>query len=449
MQRSSESIGALAGALAKAQIELDNPEKSLVATIQSPFPREADRTFRYASLSSGLDLVRKSLGRHEIATVQTTSIDETAGLIRLTTVLVHASGEWISSDWPVCPVGETATPHRMGAALTYARRYALFALVGIAGEDDLDAPDLGGAPGPKTDKADPETADSESPAWVHRSPSNGRATVVRAMATRRRSATAVAAPVLTADQSVQLRDRLLAELAEVPSADAMADWAHRSLPAKNTLCVADAQLVETRFREKLAALTEAGSEHRVEPAKAQSEGIQGEAIPSEAIDLREAEIRSDAQELSPPAATAVVVRRRGVSIAAKTIRLRDKDHRKFVSTQPCLVCGRIPVDPHHLKFAQPRAMSRKVSDEFTVPVCRMHHRELHTHGDERLWWKRLNIDPLPIALRLWKQSRIESAAIPSNIGRPIPQQGLPDNTFDRCDPARVSSTISTDRGTRP
>src|SRR5947207_3552766 len=144
MQRSSESIGAIAGALAKAQIELANPEKSLIATIRSPFPRESDRSFRYASLSSGLDLVRKSLGRHEIATVQTTSIDEAAGLIRLTTTLAHSSGEWLASDWPVCPVSETAAPHRMGAALTYARRYALFTLVGIAGEDDLDAPDLNG-----------------------------------------------------------------------------------------------------------------------------------------------------------------------------------------------------------------------------------------------------------------------------------------------------------------
>src|ERR1700682_6090974 len=145
MQRCSESIGAIAGALAKAQIELANPEKSLTATIRSPFPREGDRSFRYASLSSGLDLVRKSLGRHEIATVQTTSIDEGAGLIKLTTTLAHSSGEWVSSDWPVCPASETAAPHRMGAALTYARRYALFTLVGIAGEDDLDAPDLNGA----------------------------------------------------------------------------------------------------------------------------------------------------------------------------------------------------------------------------------------------------------------------------------------------------------------
>src|SRR6266481_154248 len=142
MHRSSESISAIAAALAKAQGELTNPEKALTATIRSPFPREADRTFRYASLASGLDIVRKSLGQHEIATVQTAAIDQESGQIRLTTLLAHASGEWISSDWPVCPTSETANPHRMGAALTYARRYALFALVGIAGEDDLDAPDL-------------------------------------------------------------------------------------------------------------------------------------------------------------------------------------------------------------------------------------------------------------------------------------------------------------------
>src|ERR1700689_2637568 len=142
MQRSSETIGAIAGALAKAQSELTNPEKLLVATIRSPFPREGGRTFRYASLSSGLDIVRKALGKHEIATVQTTSIDNEAGVVRLTTMLAHSSGEWVSSEWPVCPVNETAAPHKMGAALTYARRYALFTLVGIAGEDDLDAPDL-------------------------------------------------------------------------------------------------------------------------------------------------------------------------------------------------------------------------------------------------------------------------------------------------------------------
>ena len=143
MQRSSETIGAIAAALAKAQAELTNPEKSLTATIRASNPRENDQMFRYAALSSGLDIVRKALGGHEIATVQTTAIDNEAGLIRLTTTLAHSSGEWLSSEWPVCSISETATPRRMGAALTYARRYAIFTLVGIAGEDDLDAPDLG------------------------------------------------------------------------------------------------------------------------------------------------------------------------------------------------------------------------------------------------------------------------------------------------------------------
>lgn len=142
MHRSSDSVAALAGALAKAQIELANPEKSLSATIRSNRYGEGDRTFRYAPLASGLDIVRKTLGKHELAIVQTTAIDQPTGLVNLTTMLAHSSGEWISSDWPVCQMVDIAVPHRMGAALTYARRYALFALVGIAGEDDLDAPDL-------------------------------------------------------------------------------------------------------------------------------------------------------------------------------------------------------------------------------------------------------------------------------------------------------------------
>jgi hypothetical protein len=142
VQHASQSTGKIAGALAKAQAELENPEKSLTATISSPFPREESRTFRYASLASGLEIVRKCLSKHEIATVQATAIERETGLIKLTTTLLHTSGEWISSDWPVCPATETAAAHRMGAALTYARRYSLFTLVGIADEDDLDAPDL-------------------------------------------------------------------------------------------------------------------------------------------------------------------------------------------------------------------------------------------------------------------------------------------------------------------
>src|SRR3954462_1477977 len=160
MHRSSDTIATIAAALAKAQVDLTNPEKSLAATIPSPFPREADRTFRYAPLSNGLDIVRKSLGRHEIATIQSTEIDKEARLLRLTTILAHSAGEWFSSDWPVCQISDIASAQRMGAALTYARRYALFTLVGIAGEDDLDAPDLGTVPQtssgpPRSDPCDP------------------------------------------------------------------------------------------------------------------------------------------------------------------------------------------------------------------------------------------------------------------------------------------------------
>src|ERR1700747_2413177 len=142
MQRSSLSIAALATALAKAQIELTNPEKSLTGTIEPQRGQGGPRQFRYAPLSSGLEIVRKTLGQHEIATVQTTAMDRASGIVNLTTVLAHSSGEWIASDWPVCTIGGTEGAHRMVAALTYARRYALFTLVGIAGEDDLDAPDL-------------------------------------------------------------------------------------------------------------------------------------------------------------------------------------------------------------------------------------------------------------------------------------------------------------------
>jgi hypothetical protein len=151
MQRSSETIGSIAAALAKAQAQLVNPVKLLVGTIRSNESSGSERSFRYAPLSSGLDIVRKTLSQHEIATVQTTSIDATAGIVRLSTVLAHASGEWIASDWPVCPIAETERPQRVGAALTYARRYSLFTLVGIAGEDDLDAPDLMD-PAPETGK---------------------------------------------------------------------------------------------------------------------------------------------------------------------------------------------------------------------------------------------------------------------------------------------------------
>src|SRR4051794_35695340 len=291
MQRSSETIGAIAGALAKAQIELANPEKSLTATIRSPLPREADRNFRYASLSSGLDLVRKSLGRHEIATVQTTSLDVGAGLIRLTTTLAHSSGEWVSSDWPVCPISETAAPHRMGAALTYARRYALFTLVGIAGEDDLDAPDLkdgsddalplargSGDPDPHAGPAAPPPVSTASVSEVAARPAAypGRRKPVRPPRV-----------ILAPENSWALREQLIAELGAFTDTEALTVWAGRILPQKNQLATSDALTLETAFAAKLSVLdgdrrtknTNGGIGKDAEPADSESSGSASAAPP--------------------------------------------------------------------------------------------------------------------------------------------------------------------------
>src|SRR6266571_2256690 len=234
MPRSSETVAALAAALAKAQAALVNPEKSLVATIRTGRPGEAERSFRYAPLSTGLDIVRKTLGQHEIATVQTTAIDQAAGIVNLTTMLAHASGEWIASDWPVCPIAETANPQSMGAALTYARRYALFTLVGIAGEDDLDAPDLCAAPPTTAARTGTGSGELLPPP---RSDGNGRT----------RAAASGSRPVLSSDESAALRDRLLGEIAGLQSQESATNWAQGALAAKNRLGAEDAKVLEETF----------------------------------------------------------------------------------------------------------------------------------------------------------------------------------------------------------
>ncbi len=366
MQRSSESIASLAAALAKAQVELVNPEKSLTATIQST--GRADQTFRYAPLSSGLDIVRKILGEHEIATVQTTSVDQTAGTINLTTVLAHASGEWIASDWPVCAISETA--HRRGAALTYARRYALFTLVGIAGEDDLDAPDL-----PMN-----QTSGSEKLSEHKNDRLNGGQQKPSRREHRSRSTKSILAP----EASAALRDRLIAEVNELGSSDDAAMWAHRCLGEKNKLTAADAERVEGTFKSRLANFAT------------------GEVGRSKIL----------AQTLTSQVQKAAKTRNRvqpeGIDKSALTLpeprRIRDRDHVKFVARHSCLICGRRPSDAHHLRFAQSRALGRKVSDEFTVPLCRGHHREVHRCGDESGWWKKTGIDPTVPARALWLET---------------------------------------------
>ncbi|MCK1473595.1 ERF family protein [Bradyrhizobium sp. 197] len=368
MHQASEHIGAIAAALARAQAELTNPEKTLTALIRSPFLRDDDRTFRYASLASGLDIVRKTLSQQEIATIQTTRVETATGTIHLTTLLAHASGEWISSDWPVCALKDVEAPHRMGAALTYARRYALFALVGIAGEDDLDAPDtVAGSAG-----AEPKAAFG--------------AKAGRSKGVLQRPHLLGPAP------SAELREQLLGQLANLSASEDLLAWAKVSLPIKNTLLEADARLVEAAFQ---TALAQAPATSPAEPARA------ADGAPS----LVPAPGPAAAVTTAPDAPATP-----GLAFPKEPPRKRSKDHRLFVRGQPCLVCQQTPSDPHHLKFAQPRSLGRKVSDEFIVPLCRAHHQDLHRHGNERAWWADMQIAPLPVAQDLWAASPVHGIA---------------------------------------
>ena len=340
----------------------------------------AEQTFRYAPLSSGLDIVRKTLGQHEIATVQTTAIDQSAGIVNLTTVLAHASGEWIASDWPVCAISETATPHRMGAALTYARRYALFTLVGIAGEDDLDAPDLNAPTAP--------ASGAEKPVSKKLGRLNGSHEHSTQQSRADRRVKAVSdhpKPMLGPEPSAALRDQLAAELTGIGSAEQAANWAHRVLGDKNSLTAADAASIEEVFRAKLALFA--------------TDTADGSEIPQETE-------RAQIQRCSDRAK-----KRRRCTVIDKSVlalpelrRVRDREHVRYVAQQACLICGRRPSDAHHLRFVQSRALNRKVSDEFTVPLCRGHHRELHRSGDEAAWWTTAGIDPTVPARALWLET---------------------------------------------
>jgi ERF superfamily len=380
MPRSSESVAALASALAKAQAELINPEKSLTATIRTGRLGDGERSFRYAPLSSGLDIVRKTLGQHEIATLQTTAIDQAAGMVNLTTTLAHASGEWIASDWPVCPIAETANPQRMGAALTYARRYALFTLVGIAGEDDLDAPNLCDGPHslpPAVDRLFRRTDDAaRMPA---RTPGDGHA----------RGGRKGEMAALDPEQSAALREKLLTEVGNIPSADFAAAWAREALTAKNSLTATDARLVEDAFERRLSELPS-------------SDGTAPSNDDSSVPQIEGPQVLATTE--STHAGQAKGIDKSILTVAAPR-RYRSREHLRYVAQQACLVCGRKPSDPHHLGFTQPRALGRKVSDEFAVPLCRGHHRAAHRSRDERAWWRQAGIDPIKVARRLWKATR--------------------------------------------
>jgi hypothetical protein len=382
MHRSSESIAALAAALAKAQMALTNPEKSLTGTVPSNRGDEPPRTFRYAPLSSGLDIVRKALGEQEIATLQTTTIDQDIQTVSLTTVLAHASGEWIASDWPVCALSDMAAPRRMGAALTYARRYALFTLVGIAGEDDLDAPDLGGQPVEGTGKA------GNGHEATRRNGNGADKPLGRFAASRKPWSPPKQA--LEPEKSAALRDRLLGEIGTLAAQEQATAWAQKAMAAKNTLTAADSGVVETAFAARLAELA---VDHAGEPEL---------NLPTPADDPS----KEPASLGRVNSAVAWHIDKAALTINEPR-RYRDRAHLRFVSAQPCLICGRRPTDAHHLRFAQPRTLGRRVSDEYAVPLCRSHHRALHRNGDEAAWWDANKVDPLEVARELWQRTRLD------------------------------------------
>jgi len=342
-------------------------------------------------------------------------------MVNLTTVLLHTSGEWISSHWPVCPLSETSAPRRMGAALTYARRYALFTMVGIAGEDDLDAPpDI---------TNDARHGHQAAATGVAPAPSPAAASLP---ANQSRPAKGTNSPVrekLSAEESAAITVQLIREIETLPEDD-LQPRAITILKAKNRLSADDAKQVEEAFAARMVqydALPEALTADELasaptDPAPPQPLPASTEVVKRPRGRPRKIKLVAEPSaptpvaskpiiDNSPPDATPLQagaspgkIQKSELAISEPR-RHRDKAHLKFVASQPCLVCGRSPADAHHLRFTQPRAMGRKVSDEFTVPLCRTHHRDNHGSGDEVAWWGRRAIDPMATSRMLWVSTR--------------------------------------------
>jgi hypothetical protein len=221
--------------------------------------------------------------------------------------------------------------------------------------------------------------------------------------------------VLPADESAALRDRLLGEIAALSSQDGATAWAREALPTKNSLTAADAKLLEDAFEQKLA-----GFPH----AKAATPVASGDAPAAPAPVSHEAGPGNSTDPHQPTGIDKSVL---AISVPR---RYRNKEHLRFVAQQACLVCARKPSDAHHLRFVQPRALGRKASDEFAVPLCRTHHRALHRAGNEAGWWKEAGIDPVKVARKLWRRTRMAegrirpSPTIPvTDSVRPLESQG--------------------------
>jgi hypothetical protein len=244
----------------------------------------------------------------------------------------------------------------------------------------------------------------EAPRCDHRSQLAGNAAVEEQARDGSKLRVHAEEPVLTSDQSAVLRERLLVQLVAISSTDEAAVWARQNLSAKNTLTADDARMVEEEFQTKVSTI--GNDESPTEPSN---------AVSVRALMSSDRPPAGDSQKTSKPP------RNKLVHALAKTVRVRDKEHRKFVSRLACLVCGRTPSDPHHLTFMQPRALGHRVSDEFIVPVCRVHHRELHRQGDEAAWWDKVHIDPLPVALRLWQHTRFNDGGLAPSVNLEPPK----------------------------
>jgi hypothetical protein len=198
-----------------------------------------------------------------------------------------------------------------------------------------------------------------------------------------------------------MRDRLVKEIAGLESQDSAAAWAREALPRKNTLTAADAQWVETGFTLKLSAIPASdGSEPSDQPLL---------EMTATADAATAAYADPAAEPLGSTGSTDKHARARidkSVLTLSTPRRYRNKVHLRFVAQQPCLLCGRKPTDAHHIRFVQPRALGRKASDEFAVPLCRAHHRAVHRTGDEKAWWQQAGVDPLKVARKLWKLTRL-------------------------------------------
>jgi hypothetical protein len=267
----------------------------------------------------------------------------------------------------------------MGASLTYARRYALFTLVGIAGEDDLDAPDLcDGPPSLLPSAVDRSfTSTDDQPRVPPRTPGNGHA----------RGSRDEIPLTLDSGQSAALREKPLAELGNITSADSVPNWARGALTAKNRLTATDAKLVEEAFEHRLSELAPSATAEAAD-----------DAAPATDVDLvgAHATLTKGSGDVDQPDGID-----KSVLVLATPRRYRNREHLRYVAQQACLICGRKQSDPHHLRYLQPRALGRKASDEFAVPLCRSHHRAVHRAGNEQGWWKAAGIDPVKVARQLW------------------------------------------------